>query len=145
MCTKMKTVQEHFLNTLKALKPTENAEINACVFIITHQFLKIRYLLWPEMPTIYNLSCIMAMFYRKKKIIYARRRQFSVEGLAAYRHYWLQSIVEYMAQKGTKRQFDTTELPKLSGIADVDIAATLFTYDMLAKEHEEYWIVISEV
>ncbi|KRY96556.1 hypothetical protein T4B_4331, partial [Trichinella pseudospiralis] len=35
-------------------------------------------------------------------------------------------------------------LPKLSGIADVDIAATLFTYDMLAKEHEEYWIVISE-
>ncbi|KRZ10745.1 hypothetical protein T4C_9564 [Trichinella pseudospiralis] len=61
MCTKMKTVQEHFLNTLKALKPTENAEINACVFIITHQFLKIRYLLWPEMPTIYNLSCIMVM------------------------------------------------------------------------------------
>ncbi|KRY86988.1 hypothetical protein T4D_12698 [Trichinella pseudospiralis] len=48
-------------------------------------------------------------------------------------------------KKGTKRQFDITELPKLSGIADVDIAATLFTYDMLAKEHEEYWIVISEV
>ncbi|KRY93953.1 hypothetical protein T4B_2255, partial [Trichinella pseudospiralis] len=24
-------------------------------------------------------------------------------------------------------------LPKLSGIADVDIAATLFTYDMLRK------------
>ncbi|KAL1235145.1 Gamma-tubulin complex component [Trichinella pseudospiralis] len=32
--------------------------------------------------------------------------------------------------KGTKRQFDITELPKLSGIADVDIAATLFTYDI---------------
>ncbi|KRZ08106.1 Histone acetyltransferase ESA1 [Trichinella pseudospiralis] len=60
-------------------------------------------------------------------------RPFSVEGLAAYRQYWLQSIVEYMAQKGTKRQFDITELPKLSGIADVDIAATLFTYDMLRK------------
>ncbi|KRZ00922.1 Histone acetyltransferase ESA1 [Trichinella pseudospiralis] len=60
-------------------------------------------------------------------------RPFSVEGLAAYRQYWLQSIVEYMAKKGTKRQFDITELPKLSGIADVDIAATLFTYDMLRK------------
>ncbi|KRY73928.1 hypothetical protein T4A_613 [Trichinella pseudospiralis] len=85
------------------------------------------------------------MFYRKKKIIYARRRPFSVEGSAAFRQYMLQSIVEYMAEKGTNWQFDIIELPKLSGIADVDIAATLFTYDMLAKEHEEYWIVISEL
>ncbi|KRZ01255.1 hypothetical protein T4B_6293, partial [Trichinella pseudospiralis] len=69
------------------------------------------------------------MFYRKKKIIYARRRPFSVEGSAAYRQYMLQSIVEYMAEKGTNWQFDIIELPKLSGIADVDIAATLFTYD----------------
>ncbi|KRZ35557.1 hypothetical protein T4C_13664 [Trichinella pseudospiralis] len=70
------------------------------------------------------------MFYRKKKIIYARRRPFSVEGSAAYRQYMLQSIVEYMAEKGTNWQFDIIELPKLSGIADVDIAATLFTYDI---------------
>ncbi|KRZ35860.1 hypothetical protein T4C_9645 [Trichinella pseudospiralis] len=100
----MKTVQEHFLNTSKALKPTEN-EHRTCT---------------PERP-------------------------FSVERLAAYRRYWLQSIVEYMAQKGTKWQFDIIELLKLSGISDVGIAAKLFTYDMLANVHEEYWIVISEV
>ncbi|KRY99950.1 hypothetical protein T4B_2816 [Trichinella pseudospiralis] len=72
-------------------------------------------------------------------------RPFSVERLAAYQRYWLQSIVEYMAQKGTKWQFDIIELLKLSGISDVGIAAKLFTYDMLANVHEEYWIVISEV
>ncbi|KRY95743.1 hypothetical protein T4C_1116, partial [Trichinella pseudospiralis] len=30
--------------------------------------------------------------------------------LAAYRQYWLQSIVEYMAEKGIKREFDIREL-----------------------------------
>ncbi|KRZ01608.1 hypothetical protein T11_17165 [Trichinella zimbabwensis] len=53
--------------------------------------------------------------------------------------------MDYMAQKGTKRQFDIVELSNLTGIADMDIVATLFTYDMLAKEGEEYWIVMSEV
>ncbi|KRZ09235.1 Histone acetyltransferase ESA1 [Trichinella zimbabwensis] len=71
-------------------------------------------------------------------------RPFSVEGLAAYWRYWLQRIMDYMAQKGTKRQFDIVELSNLTGIADMDIVATLFTYDMLAKEGEEYWIVMSE-
>ncbi|KRZ65415.1 hypothetical protein T10_8274 [Trichinella papuae] len=37
------------------------------------------------------------------------------------------------------------QLSNLTGIADVDIVATLFTYDMLAKEGEEYWIVMSEI
>ncbi|KRZ24715.1 hypothetical protein T4C_6189 [Trichinella pseudospiralis] len=36
------------------------------------------------------------------------------------------------------------EMSKLTSIAEEDIVATLFTYGMLAKEHEEYWIVISE-
>ncbi|KRY95162.1 Histone acetyltransferase KAT7, partial [Trichinella zimbabwensis] len=55
-------------------------------------------------------------------------RPFSVEGLAAYRRYWLQRIMDYMAQK----------------LHVLHIVATLFTYDMLAKEGEEYWIVMSE-
>ncbi|KRY64767.1 hypothetical protein T4B_12719 [Trichinella pseudospiralis] len=33
-------------------------------------------------------------------------------------------------------------MPKLTSIAEEDIVDTLFTYGMLAKEHEEYWIVI---
>ncbi|KRZ05918.1 hypothetical protein T4B_8547, partial [Trichinella pseudospiralis] len=37
------------------------------------------------------------------------------------------------------------EMSKLTSIAEEDIVATLFTYGMLAKEHEEYWIVISEI
>ncbi|KRZ03562.1 hypothetical protein T11_2922 [Trichinella zimbabwensis] len=42
--------------------------------------------------------------------------------------------MDYMAQKGTKRQFDIVELSNSTGISDVDIVTTLFTYDMLAKE-----------
>ncbi|KRZ10903.1 Histone acetyltransferase KAT7 [Trichinella zimbabwensis] len=110
----------------------------------------------------YNLSCIMVMptygrqgyggfliefsyiLSKNEKRICTPERPFSVEGLAAYRRYWLMMIFDYMAQKGTKRQFDIVELSNLTGIADVDIVATLFTYDMLAKEGEEYWIVMSE-
>ncbi|KRX90530.1 hypothetical protein T4E_12256 [Trichinella pseudospiralis] len=48
MYTKMKTVQEHLLNTSKALKPTENAKINASVFIIARQFLQMEFVLPTE-------------------------------------------------------------------------------------------------
>ncbi|KRZ71362.1 Histone acetyltransferase ESA1 [Trichinella papuae] len=38
-------------------------------------------------------------------------RPFSVEGLAAYRRYWLMMIFDYMAQKGTKTQFGIVGKP----------------------------------
>ncbi|KRY81407.1 Histone acetyltransferase ESA1 [Trichinella pseudospiralis] len=153
----MKTVQEHFLNTSKALKPTENGKIIACVFIIARQFqqegyggllieLSMRYL-YADNEYISLCTLIFEFGYvlsRKEHRTCTPERPFSVERLAAYQRYWLQSIVEYMAQKGTKWQFDIIELLKLSGISDVGIAAKLFTYDMLANVHEEYWIVISE-
>ncbi|KRY80129.1 hypothetical protein T4D_3949, partial [Trichinella pseudospiralis] len=131
MYTKMKTVQEHLLNTSKALKPTENAKINASAFIIARQFLQMEFVLPTEaryadeiQPIVHhsNVPHLGYILSKSGNGIITLERPFSVEGLAAYRQYWLQ------------------KLPKLSGIADVDIAATLFTYDMLAKEHEEYWI-----
>ncbi|KRZ01258.1 hypothetical protein T4B_429 [Trichinella pseudospiralis] len=48
MYTKMKTVQEHLLDTSKALKPTENAKISASVFIIARQFLQMEFVLPTE-------------------------------------------------------------------------------------------------
>ncbi|KRY80690.1 hypothetical protein T4D_4477 [Trichinella pseudospiralis] len=35
-------------------------------------------------------------------------------------------------------------MPKLTSIAEEDIVDTLFTYGMLAKEHEEYWITFGQ-
>ncbi|KRZ17454.1 Histone acetyltransferase ESA1, partial [Trichinella pseudospiralis] len=64
---------------------------------------------------------------RKEHRTCTPERPFSVERLAAYRRYWLQSIVEYMAQKGTKREFDISELSRGIGISVVDIVATFFT------------------
>ncbi|KRX90548.1 hypothetical protein T4E_8102 [Trichinella pseudospiralis] len=146
MCTKMKTVQEHFLNISKALKPTENAKINACVFIIARQFLQIEYLLRPDMPMKYNLSCITVMFYRGNNIVHARRRDHLM-----WRRYWSQVILDHMAQKGTKRQFDISGKPGFlffnypEGLAKCrgHCSNTLYI-NMLAIEHEEYSIVISE-
>ncbi|KRZ73392.1 hypothetical protein T10_7263 [Trichinella papuae] len=48
---------------------------------------------------------------RNENRICTPERPFSVEGLAAYRRYWLQRIVDYMTQKGTKRQFDIVGKP----------------------------------
>ncbi|KRY97637.1 putative MYST-like histone acetyltransferase 1, partial [Trichinella zimbabwensis] len=70
----------------------------------------------------YNLSCIMVMppieifelgyiLSINENRICTPERPFSVEGLAAYWRYWLQRIMDYMAQKGTKRQFDIVGKP----------------------------------
>ncbi|KRZ35798.1 Histone acetyltransferase ESA1 [Trichinella pseudospiralis] len=88
----------------------------------------------------YNLACIMVMltcgqlsyggFMRElvyilsksESQICTREGSFSVEGLS----------------------FDNAEMPKLTSIAEEDIVDTLFTYGMLAKEHEEYWITFQQ-
>ncbi|KRY64907.1 hypothetical protein T4A_4287 [Trichinella pseudospiralis] len=46
------------------------------------------------------------------------------EGLAAYGRHWLQAIVNCMAQKETRKQFNIAELQKFSGISEVAIVPT---------------------
>ncbi|KRY64163.1 hypothetical protein T4B_1470 [Trichinella pseudospiralis] len=62
------------------------------------------------------------MFYRGNNIVHARRRDHLM-----WRRYWSQVILDHMAQKGTKRQFDISELSRGIGISVVDIVATFFT------------------
>ncbi|KRZ65417.1 hypothetical protein T10_10754 [Trichinella papuae] len=83
----------------------------------------------------YNLSCIMNM--HAGKTIFRRR----IGGLPAIK------VVNPFGLHGTEGNKEAIrhQLSNLTGIADVDIVATLFTYDMLAKEGEEYWIVMSEI
>ncbi|KRZ00023.1 hypothetical protein T4B_8690 [Trichinella pseudospiralis] len=46
------------------------------------------------------------------------------KGLAAYGRHWLQAIVNCMAQKETRKQFNIAELQKFSGISEVAIVPT---------------------
>ncbi|KRY56080.1 Histone acetyltransferase KAT7 [Trichinella britovi] len=110
----------------------------------------------------HSLSCIMVMptygkqgyggflidlsyiLCKKENKIGTPERPFSIDGLMAYRRYWLRIIVDYMVQKGTKRQFDIVELSKSTAVQEIDIVTTLFAYDMLLKDTEKYWVVMSE-
>ncbi|OUC45313.1 hypothetical protein D917_01950 [Trichinella nativa] len=88
-----------------------------------------------------DLSYILC---KKENKIGTPERPFSIDGLMAYRRYWLRIIVDYMVQKGTKRQFDIVELSKSTAVQEIDIVTTLFAYDMVLKEFDEYWVVMSE-
>ncbi|KRY81787.1 hypothetical protein T4D_10988 [Trichinella pseudospiralis] len=45
---------------------------------------------------------------------------------------------------GNSRSEQAGKMPKLTSIAEEDIVDTLFTYGMLAKEYEEYWITFQQ-
>ncbi|KAL1229521.1 Histone acetyltransferase ESA1 [Trichinella pseudospiralis] len=80
----------------------------------------------------YNLACIMVML---------TCGQLSYGGFMRELVYILsRSESQICTREGS--QFDNAEMPKLTSIAEEDIVDTLFTYGMLAKEYEEYWIVI---
>ncbi|KRZ00240.1 hypothetical protein T11_17912, partial [Trichinella zimbabwensis] len=75
-----------------------------CRLNITYRALWHHYHLWPAgLWGIFDRRYILS---KNENRICTPERPFSVEGLAAYRRYWLQRIMDYMAQKGTKRQFD---------------------------------------
>ncbi|KRY97295.1 hypothetical protein T4B_7786, partial [Trichinella pseudospiralis] len=86
---------------------------------------------------------------RKEHRTCTPERPISVGRLAAYRQYWLQSIVEYMAKKGIKREFDIRgKLGFLIILRDWHKCrrhcSNILYINMLAIEHEEYSILISE-
>ncbi|KRY80428.1 hypothetical protein T4D_12266 [Trichinella pseudospiralis] len=143
MWTKMKTVQEHFLNTLKALKPTENVIINACVFIIARQFLEIEYLLRPDMPMKYNLSCITVMSPMLCSIAERTSYMHAGEiilrgGDIGHRRYWTTWLRR-------ERRGNLTLVNYPEGLAKCRGHCSNILYiNMLAIEHEEYSILISE-
>ncbi|KRY64133.1 hypothetical protein T4A_11709 [Trichinella pseudospiralis] len=84
------------------------------------------------------------MFYRGNNIVHARRRDHLM-----WRRYWSQVILDHMAQKGTKREFDISgklgfliiqrDWHKCRGHC-----SNILYINMLAIEHEEYSILISE-
>ncbi|KRX91670.1 hypothetical protein T4E_3042, partial [Trichinella pseudospiralis] len=125
MCTKTKTVREHFLNTSKALKPTENGKIIACDFIIARQF--------------------------QQNIIHARRRgQFPWKdwqpiddtGFKVLSNTWLRR--ELKENLTLVVNLDSCLIILRDWHKCRRHCSNILYINMLAIEHEEYSILISE-
>ncbi|KRX89159.1 hypothetical protein T4E_5297 [Trichinella pseudospiralis] len=75
-----------------------------------------------EMNAFFGLLSVAGTFHENHKN--PGNYGVSIKGLAAYGRHWLQAIVNCMAQKETRKQFDIAELQKFSGISEVAIVPT---------------------